>query len=466
MLGAASIAKGGTTAMTSALDQIEHIFILMMENRSFDHMLGYLSLPPYNVISDPAPHSRMDVEGIRQAWQSGYKNVFQEVVYSPVPRVDPAVPVDPPHERKDICAQLGNPISMQGFVESYAGAPNLRQSDYSAVVGFYTPAEVPMAHFLAQNYMVCDHWFACLPTSTQPNRLMAMSGYAMRDFTAEWPQMQDQDIVYDWLKRNNVSWRVYSETWPLFMLMPKVRDIILFEDLITGRFRSFDLLKRDLFHAKDFPQVTFIEPNYTCLHLDSGDDDHPITSVTQGQHFLSRVYDAVTSNADIWGKSVLIVTYDEHGGFFDHVPPITFTTELKHGEIYAPFKTSGVRVPAIVVSPFVESASTFNGPLDHTSFLKLLADKFTPGHDYSDDVKARTPFKSLSDLPWRDSARIEIPPQPPLQMAHAMARSLASLPAQVSPNGRALRNALDDMQRREPEAVARRLTYWPKPPSR
>ncbi len=438
--------------MPTALEQIEHFFIVMMENRSFDHMLGYLSLPPHN-----AP-----VKGIKQAWQAEYHNVFEGVLYMPQHRTDPAVPVDPPHERKDMAIQIGDPVAMDGFVRSYASGPRVQPRDYGAVMGFYTQAELPTMHFLAQNYVVCDNWFASLPTSTQPNRLMAMSGYAMRDFTSAWPLLDDQEMVYDWFDRNNVSWRVYSEALPFFTLMPKVRNKIFFGDS-QRQFRGFGLLKKDLItsSASDFPQVTFIEPNYTCLHLDSGDDDHPVTAVTAGQSFLWRVYDAVTSNPDVWSRSLLVITYDEHGGFCDHVRPVEFNTPQAHGEQYTQFVTSGLRVPALLVSPFVDAGVPYSGKLDHTSILKLLAERFTPSQAYSGDVAARTPFRSLSDALTRTTPRPQLPDAPP----HLGIVQPANIPptpytADLSPNGRAFHNALSEIRRTDADAIKRRLGDW------
>jgi phospholipase C len=134
-------------------------------------------------------------------------------------------------------------------------------------------------------------------------------------------------------------------------MMPKVAERIA-TDLQHRFFRNLSWLKNDLVSQPDFPNVVFIEPTYTSgPHLPgSADDDHPATSVASGQGFLRGVYDAVTSNAERWKKSVMVVTYDENGGFFDHASPLQFTTPQNHGEQYPPFKTSGVRVPALIVS--------------------------------------------------------------------------------------------------------------------
>jgi phospholipase C len=186
--------------MPASLQNIKYIFIVMMENRSFDHMLGYLDLPPWG---------RADIEGIKAAQNQAYANLFNGTKYAPTPSTSPTVHVDPLHERKAIECQMrwspGDPM-MTGFVQDYA---TVSKDPFSAGQ-YHTAAQLPVTHFLAQHFCVCDHWFACLPASTQPNRLMAMSGYAMRDHTLNLPLQNQENMVYDWLEKHEIGWRVYS----------------------------------------------------------------------------------------------------------------------------------------------------------------------------------------------------------------------------------------------------------------
>ena len=208
---------------------------------------------------------------------------------------------------------------------------------------------------------------------------MAASGYTMRDHTIS-QLFDDQDVVYDWLDAHGVSWRVYSEGFPFFALMPKVQQRIV-ADVWDNLFRGLVALDTDCRSPDTLPKVIFIEPQFTDgAEPDKADDDHPTTPITRGQDLIRRVYAAVTGNPQLWSKSVLIITYDEHGGFFDHVEPLALVTPQNHGESYTLFTTTGVRVPAIIVSPFVDAGSCFSQPLDHTSILRMLADKYTPGH--------------------------------------------------------------------------------------
>ena len=434
--------------MASALDQIEHIFILMMENRSFDHMLGYLDA------------ANPKIMGIANAAPAGYANLLSATPYAPAPRIDPAVPVDPLHEREDIRSQMRfNPGDkmMTGFVADYA---TVSPADPYPVGQYYAAAQVPMTDFLARQFCVCDHWFACLPASTQPNRLMAASGYTLRDHTTS-QLFDDQDVVYDWLDAHGVSWRVYSEGFPFFALMPETQRRIV-ADVWDNLFRGLVALDTDCRSPDTLPKVIFIEPQFTDgAEPDQADDDHPTTSISRGQDLIRRVYAAVTGNPQLWSKSVLIVTYDEHGGFFDHVEPLQLVTPQNHGESYTPFATTGVRVPAIIVSPFVDAGSCFSQPLDHTSILRMLADKYMPGTAYSADVAARTPIHSAAEALTLAAPRPGAAPAPPPPAPPVFAASAPALPRRIpSANTIAYLNAIESMRRLDPQAMAHKYPAW------
>jgi phospholipase C len=370
-----------------------------MENRSFDHMLGYLRLKQFG--------GRTDIEGLRddQDWLQSVANLnpFDGLKYQPLPLTYMQTP-DQPHERVNIAQQLGrrrpdSTYPMDGFIASAAGN--------SQVMQYYTPREIPITDFFARNFAICDKWFAPLPAGTQPNRLMTMSGYSLIDTNRH--ELDSQDLVYKWLTDHGVKWRVYHEEIPFFSLMPHV-----WPEIASDRFQRFDRYATDLRDEADetFPQVIFLEPTYTdAPHWGFPTDDHPPSSVAWGQAFLLKVYLGLATSKR-WSKSALIVTYDEHGGFFDHVSPAALRTEPPAGASYPAFENSGVRVPGIIISPFVDAGSVFHDLLDNTSILKLLGHKFGGG-SYSPAVDAR-PVRSLSEVFDRSSARIDVPspPQP------------------------------------------------------
>ena len=364
---------------------VETIFIAMMENRSFDHLLGYLALDGH------------DVEGIQDgAWRQSVANPHQGTVYPPFPLDDPysAIPADPPHGRSAIAVQMGDLAGsthpMKGFVDSYATADALKGGPVGAhppVMGYFSAEQAPVTDFLARNFAICDHWHAPLPAGTQPNRLMAMSGYSRID-TNRVP-MPSQALVYDWLTQHGVRWRVYHAGIPFFALMlDRLADM-----LDPDHFRPFGQLFDDVQNEPpgEFPQVVFLEPVYgDAPHIGPSNDDHAPGGIRGGQEFLLDIYRSITRVQDVWKRSVLIVTYDEHGGFFDHVSPPSIKTAPPTGAYYQkPFDSLGVRVPAIIISPFVKPGSVFHGRMDHCSILKFLGERFGRGQGYSSQVDGR-----------------------------------------------------------------------------
>jgi phospholipase C len=449
--------------MPAALRRIEHIVVVLMENRSFDHVLGYLS----------RPGGRADVDGIGDdAWRAAHANPGAGAPLAPFALNINAIP-DPPHERDTIAMQIGTagtPGSMQGFVRSYASRqppPN----DVSLVMGFYLAQDVPIADFFATQYAICDRWFAALPTGTQPNRLMAMSGTTARDVNAP-VLLADQDLVYDWLTARSIPWRVYHHgVLPFFALMPKWQPVILHELAIEilglhTRFRRYEHFARDVHADPTFPPVVFIEPEYTDGPHHAPDDDHPPTPIARGQAFLRSVYQALTANPERWHKTLLLITYDEHGGFYDHVPPLAIRTDPPLGHVYPSFETTGVRVPAFLVSPFVDPGAVVHTPLDHTALLAFLGERFDPGATYSPVVDARQGSLSrLANALTRTEPRTDIPVPPAMPAAvvpMAMRTALPLLrPTAMAPgaaaNAHAFEAAAREMVRRNPLAALQLL---------
>ncbi len=342
---------------------------------------------------------------------------------------------DQPHERVNISQQLGKrkadgTYPMDGFIASAGGN--------SQVMQYYTPREIPITDFFARNFAFCDQWFAPLPAGTQPNRLITMSGYSLIDTNAH--ELAAQDLVYKWLTDHQVKWRVYCEQIPFFSLMPHV-----WPEIASDKFRRFEQFATDIRDESDetFPQVIFVEPTYTdAPHWGFPSDDHPPSSVAWGQAFLLKVYLALVTSKR-WPKSALVLTYDEHGGFFDHVSPIALRTDPPQSAKYPPFESSGVRVPGMVISPFVEAGNVFHDCLDNTSILKLLGQKFGGG-SYSAAVDAR-PVRSLSEVFDRSSPRTEVPSPP-----H---------PSAIAPTGSAnvvaMNAAVQKMADENPDAAAK-----------
>ena len=401
------------------LDPIRNIIVVMMENRSFDHMLGYLSLPPFN---------RADVNGLSNDpnWLARFTNNDQGQAYRPFLNNNPLTmpdEFDPPHERLNVAGNLG-PLQngvypMNGFAGSIPTSVSTNPEVRKLVMGYFGAGQVPMNHFFSENFAICDQWFSSLPAGTQPNRLMSMSGFSMIDINHNL--LPDQELVYDWLTKHGVSWRVYHQGIPFFTMMLRWVDEILLSD----HFRSFDKLESDLMNTPpdQLPQVIFIEPTYQdAPHLGFSTDEHAPAGVGNGQEFLMQVYNAVTNSRAFWQGAVMIVDYDEHGGFFDHVTPPMLPTSQPPGAIWSgpnPFVSLGVRTPGYVISPFVRPGSVDHTLLDHTSVLKFIGEKFGNG-SYSALVDAR-PVGSISAVLNFDNP-ITTPKSPPALDAYLAAR--------------------------------------------
>jgi phospholipase C len=367
----------------AALDRIKLIVVVMMENRSFDHVLGYLSLPQYG--------GRIDIDGlINPDTDSRFANEYDHQIYRPFPMADGPLPHDLPHSRREVAVQLavsGGTPTMSGFVQAYVDMSH-SIVEQPPPLGYLTPDSVFMSDFLARNYLVCDRWFAPLPTDTHPNRVMAFTGSATVDETKS-RIIPHRNLVFDWLTRRGVRWRAYHCGFSFFPLFGA------FGHILGGNFHSMRQLASDIDSDADdkVPQVIFIEPEYGDSPVHFGfvpNDNHPPVPIGPGEHFLRDVYAALTSSPR-WAETMLIVIHDEHGGFFDHVAPLPVKTRVPQSALYQePFVTTGVRVPALVASPFVPAGTCYHGNLDHTSVLQLLAEKFAGDRRaYSDDVNRR-----------------------------------------------------------------------------
>jgi phospholipase C len=276
---------------------------------------------------------------------------------------------------------------MSGFVKAYVEAYQ-DLTELPPPMGYLDSRTAWMTSFLARRYCVCDHWFAPLPAGTHPNRCMAFTGLSLVDDTRT-RLIPHREHVFDWMNRQGVRWRVYHDGPPFFMLFGR------FGEVVGPNFRPVSEFARDILvePPAQAPQVIYIEPRYSDFFWSNtpASCNHPLARFCSGELFLHRVYSALIANPAKWARTMLIVTYDEHGGFFDHVPPLPIVSPVPpEAEYLEAFSSTGPRVPAIVVSPRIRPGKVFGGNLDHTSMLQLLAEKFAGGPErYSDAVRAR-----------------------------------------------------------------------------
>ena len=437
---------------------IDTIVIVVMENRSFDHTLGYLSLSG----TDSVP-----VEGLKSnpGWMDARANLFNGETFK-LHRIGADYSIsDPQHDRESIRTQIELPPAdhslgkMGGFVESYAKFSKPRPTELSGVMGYYGSTSVPTFDFFARNYCVCDHWFASLPLGTQANRLMAMAGESAIVDNAP-VGLPFQKLVYDWLRENKLSWSAYQsgDFLPFFSLMPHwfleiIVSLTSSQSGGPGHFRRYSQFKGEWQSTVAAPSVIFIEPEYTDGPHSAPNDDHPPTGIAPGQRFLADIYNTLISCPQKWAKTMLVVTYDEHGGFFDHVPPLPIDV-VAGGQN---FRTTGVRVPAYIISPYARRG-VFSGHLDHTSILQLLDDRFGGGPGYSVHVNERQKhFDRLLNALVND-----VGPTPELHLPTAVAvesplGSVAKITpprVPITPNAEALHGAAVKFAVNYPELIS------------
>jgi len=373
---------------------IRHVVVLMLENRSFDSMLGWL----YPGDADFAGLTL----GEYNAYGGTKYGVWNESTMTPETACIPTP--DPGESFTDMNFQLfgaagrdGDPPTMGGFAENYAGQPPSSDGVPQArdVMHFYTPEQVPVISALARAFGVCDQWHASAPCQTWPNRFFAHTGTA-RGFVDNktFPIPFPAPSLFHRLEKADQTWRVYFHDMPHSALLGDVWLYALFH------FRFFSQFLADA-HAGALPSYSFIEPRYfSDLFLNNiPNDEHPPHNVLYGEQLIADVYNALRSSP-CWKNTLLIITYDEHGGCYDHVVPPAAVPPDAHGEHGFAFDAYGVRVPAVIVSPYIPPGSRIRPPpsaggptypFDHTSIIATVRELFLPGDPPLTDRDAHAP---------------------------------------------------------------------------
>lgn len=402
--------------MTSdVLRGIDTIVVLMMESRSFDHVLGHLSLDAATHAGILDGFSGLPVDGFLT--HSRYANTNQGRIYQPFELRDGVLSGGLSDDRESVRMSFGKHngagYSMDGFVRAHYRRGDAQRSQRPLPMAFLRAADAPVTNFLARTYAICDRWFAPLPTGSIPNRLMATCGVSNL-VDAPSNLLSHHPSVFDWLNARGLRYRVYHDGLSFFTLCPWMLD-----DVAGDRFRDAGRLAEDFLTEENrtFPQFIFVEPSYFDGPVRSDkepNDNRAPSSMAAGEKFLLSVYEALRANPERFQRTLFIVTYAAHGGFYDHVSPLPVRSDLGGNSENVVFETTGLRVPAIVVSPHVESGTVFHGALDHTSILQLLADRFDDGRAYSAAVAARAAqgIGSVSSVLNLSAPRNKIPAAP------------------------------------------------------
>ncbi len=420
--------------------QIKHVVVLMLENRSFDSMLGKLhdGTPGFDGLSGEESNVWHKSDGSTQLVP-----VWNDPGMSPATATIPNP--DPGELFTDIAVQingLDGATPMGGFVDDYMRQkPGTVPTDPRAVMHFFTPGQLPVLSQLATAFGVSDTWFASAPCQTWPNRFFTHCGTAggwVNNAPSHYPYTMP--TVFNLLEQAGQDWRVYFGDIPQAATLSR-----LWLD-VQRHFRRFEQFAADA-AAGALPAYSFIEPRYftdTVLGK-MPNDGHPPHNVQYGEKLIAQVYNALRAGPG-WRQTLLVITYDEHGGCYDHVPPPAATPPgPPYGNGFT-FNRFGVRVPTVIVSPFIAQHSILHpagsAPFDHTSIIATLRRLFGLGSLTARDAAAPDLLGALAASPVNDGpdriAEPAIAPAPaelaavkalpPNDMQKSLATTAAHLP--------------------------------------
>ncbi len=400
--------------MSDFMPQIKHVVHLMLENRSFDNLLGWLYDPDDPPVRNIPAQDKPSFFGLRERT---YGNRFRRrgkphFVRKGTGALD--VPNPDPHEsylfvNRQLFGSKRNPPAnlqpgMDGFLADYKTTKkgllgllgvgfDISRKDALQILETYRPSELPVINGLARHFAVSDEWFSSVPTQTNANRAFSICGTSlgMTDNhgigfeTRSFDTRTIWNVLYDHGKQSTQDWMIYyqeddllshySLTRELFPQIPDPKEHIAHIDAF------FDALEKGA-----LPAYSYLEPAWFESLFGNGNSYHPPAELCPGEAYLKLLYDRLTGQPETWKKTLLIVNFDEHGGTYDHVPPPWGAhppwgkgnppppgVTLEHGFQFDRF---GVRVPALLISPYVEERTVFRSPTsvpyDHTSVIATV----------------------------------------------------------------------------------------------
>ena len=474
---------------------IENIVVLMLENRSFDNILGALY-----------PHSST-FEGLLLdgSMANTYNNQTYPVTNESSGDTFTTPTPDPGESFPDMNLQLFNntdgsgAANMGGFVndwmatlEQYPGLPSGKECFFapewpslprsstqspSDIMFYYTSAgsspQLPVSGWLAQQFAVSDAWFGASPTQTFPNRFFAncatAGGYVNDiDYLCNLEVFPNLPSIFELLDGgsgpNPANWKVYFHDYPIASMIKYVLEapelVRNFDTSDYGPVTKSPTFFDDL-NNQTLPKYSFIEPRYGGIDNLPANSNHPPHNVIEGEILLATVYNAIAQSSYYWPRTLLIITYDEHGGCFDHVVPPSAVppggTVLPGASSFA-FNRYGPRVPAILVSPYIAAGTvlrpegfaynnvsagitTTNGvtPFDHTSIVKTVIEVFNlevngqPANLTERDLGAPSllPALTLSSANMNSPGPVAVPPPPAVQVTNVASHLVEILVAML-----------------------------------
>lgn len=403
--------------MSAGLDNLKHVVVLMMENRSFDHMLGSLKADDPRINGLTGKESNLDTtnEPAKVLPQAQYQG-----------QLDP----DPDHHFPAVNQQLffgtqGPPAvpSMAGFVQSYF--QQRRSVSHSRQIMYYFPKQkLPVLTSLARSFAVFNGWFSSIPGPTVCNRAFAHYGTSFGQVSMDIFEFHREYLsIYERMINAGRTAKLYY-----FDQASSTMEVVNLLQRQPKLFGTYDQFLEDC-RAGALPDYSFIEPNYSDHQGPGGgellaSDQHPDHDVRSGEQFIASIYNAIHQNPAVWKSMALLIAYDEHGGIYDHVPPPActpdgFTASAQATGTGAPFAFDrlGVRVPAILVSPWIPRATVVPGPEDavngrsfeHASIPATITSHFIGKYDQrSPREKAAPTFLDLLSDTMRPNSDVPV----------------------------------------------------------
>ncbi len=426
---------------------IKHVFVLMLENHSFDCMFAMSG-----------------IDGITAATTNNSNSFLNGTKYNVTKGAPTTMPADPGHNFPDVLKQLAGPgasypkngpyppINNSGFVTDFATKTS--EPNFGAIMAaFDTPTQLQVIYQLATEYTLCDHWFSSLPGPTWPNRFFVhgASSAGLDDspnpaflYEGAWEYFDGFEYpngsIYDAMNNSNIAWKIYNDSVPVKVtqFVNRQQEIVTYKwsqfsndqsygesfgaipqvcalkGIRVSDARSLENFSADL--IANYPYAyTFIEPHWGAVsgNYAGGSSQHPMDDVYGGENLIKYVYESIR-NFPLWETSLLIITYDEHGGFYDSVAPGTCPAPndnnstsgekiyKKHNTCGFNFEQYGVRVPAVIVSPWV-AAQVDSTVYDHSSVLATVEKLFGLSPLTKRDEKANNLTHLFSQAPRPDS---------------------------------------------------------------
>ncbi|XP_028784727.1 non-specific phospholipase C1 [Neltuma alba] len=344
---------------------IKTVVVLVMENRSFDHVLGWLK------------STRPEIDGLtgKESNRLSVSDPNSPEVF--VSNSAVFVDSDPGHSFQAIREQIfgsnntsANLALMNGFAQQ---AEKMVEGMSKTVMSGFKPEVLPVYTELANEFCVFDKWFASVPASTQPNRFYvhsATSHGAMSNVRKDLIHGFPQRTIFDSLDENGLTFGIYYQNIPATLFFKSLRKL-----KYVTKFHSYSMKFK--LHAKlgRLPNYVVVEQRYFDVDLFPANDDHPSHDVALGQRFVKEVYETLRASPQ-WKEMALLITYDEHGGFYDHVPtPVTGVPSpdgiIGPDPYYFRFDRLGVRVPTILVSPWIEKGTVIHEPEGPTPYSQF-----------------------------------------------------------------------------------------------